>query len=138
VSLPLWLQSLIDELRSPALAAAAFGISLLMALASIIAIPWLLCRLPEDYLEPGAASVRHGMARRVLRNTLGSVLLVLGILMLVLPGQGLLTILVGLTLLDFPSKRRIVLRLLLRPRVFHLVNSIRDRFGRPPLRMPRD
>lgn len=138
MTLPAWLQSLIEELRSPALAGALAGASLLMALASIIAIPWLLCQLPEDYLEPDAASERHGVARRVLRNTLGSVLLVLGVLMLVLPGQGLLTILVGLTLLDFPSKRRMVLRLLMRPRVFHLVNSIRDRFGRPPLRMPGD
>jgi len=138
VTLPVWLQSLIDELRSPALAGALAGASLMMALASIFAIPWALCRLPEDYLEPGADSVRYGVARRVLRNTLGTILVVLGLLMLVLPGQGLLTILVGLTLLDFPRKRRMVARMLLRPRVFHLVNSIRDRFGRPPLRMPGD
>ena len=136
MSLPTWIQSLVETLRSPALAGGVFGISLLMALASIIAIPWFLCRLPEDYLEPAPASARHGTARRILRNGLGSLLLVLGALMLVLPGQGLLTILVGLTLLDFPRKHRMVLRLLVRPKVFHVVNSIRERFGRPPLRLP--
>src|SRR5688572_19372307 len=38
------------------------------------------------------------------KNLLGVVLIVLGIIMLVLPGQGLLTILIGLMLLSAPGK----------------------------------
>jgi hypothetical protein len=72
----------------------------------------------------------------VLRNLAGVVLLLFGVLMLVLPGQGLLTILFGLILLDAPGKRLLVNRLLMRPRVFSIVNSLRQRFGVPPLRRP--
>ena len=61
----------------------------------------------------------------------------IGVLMLVLPGQGVLTILIGLTLLDFPGKRRFVRRLLMRPRVFRVINRLRRRFGRPPLKPGR-
>jgi UPF0716 family protein affecting phage T7 exclusion len=74
--------------------------------------------------------------RRVLRNGVGGILLILGILMLVLPGQGLLTIIVALTMLDFPKKRQLTRRLLSRPTVLKLINSIRHRFQRPPLKAP--
>jgi UPF0716 family protein affecting phage T7 exclusion len=73
----------------------------------------------------------------VVRNVFGSLLLVVGVLMLVLPGQGLLTILIGLTLLDFPGKRRFVRRLLMRPQVLRVINAIRRRFGVAPLQVDR-
>jgi len=112
-------------------------LSLGMLVASLVAIPWLICRLPDDYLNPSKPGERHGPMRRVLRNGLGILLLMLGALMLVLPGQGLLTILVGLTLLDFPRKRRLLLRLLTRRRVLRVMNSIRVRFHKRPLRVWR-
>ena len=60
-------------------------------------------------------------------------MLLLGIAMLVLPGQGVLTILAALVLLDFPGKRRLERRLLLRPRLLGALNSLRARAGRPPI-----
>jgi hypothetical protein len=53
-----------------------------------------------------------------------------------MPGQGVLTILAGLLLMDVPGKRRIERRLLARPGVLSRVNWLRARFGRPPLRGP--
>ena len=49
------------------------------------------------------------------------------------PGQGLLTMLVGLVLLDIPGKRRLELKLVSRPRVVRAINRLRKRFSRPPL-----
>lgn len=130
------LTSALDTIASPEGAGVLAGASLLMVLVSLVAIPWFLCRLPEDYLLGENEGSRGGWWRRLLRNSVGSVLLVVGVLMLVLPGQGLLTIFVGLTLIDFPQKRRLIRRVLARPRLFKLINSIRERFERPPLRSP--
>ena len=60
-------------------------------------------------------------------------LLVAGILMLVLPGQGILTILAALALLDFPGKRKMEMRILHRPAILKSVNWLRKRAGREPL-----
>ena len=53
--------------------------------------------------------------------------------MLFLPGQGLLTILIGVSLMDFPGKRTIERKLISRPVVLQAINRIRQRFDRPPL-----
>jgi hypothetical protein len=73
------------------------------------------------------------MAWRVARNLLGVVLVLLGVLMLVLPGQGILTLLVGVLLVDFPGKHKLVQRLLSRPKVLGIVNKLRTHRGSPPL-----
>jgi hypothetical protein len=49
------------------------------------------------------------------------------------PGQGILTILIGVMLLDFPGKRRLERWLVRRPAVFKGINRIRARFDKPPL-----
>lgn len=55
-----------------------------------------------------------------------------GIAMLVLPGQGLLTILIGLLLLDFPGKRAVELRLVRRPAIRGFLDRMRQKRGVPP------
>jgi UPF0716 family protein affecting phage T7 exclusion len=135
VTLPSELRTALDPFLSPEVAAVIGGGSLVMLVVSLVAIPWLLCRLPEGYLVDEPLSERHGIAKRVLRNVLGGVLVFLGVLMLVLPGQGLLTIFVGLTLLDFPKKREWIKRVLSRPRLLKVINSMRERFGHSPLRV---
>ncbi|MCA1616817.1 MAG: hypothetical protein LC800_22575 [Acidobacteria bacterium] len=69
----------------------------------------------------------------IVKNLVGLVLLILGVVMMVAPGPGLLTILLGVTLLDFPGKRRLELKLVSRPAVRHAIDRIRARFHRPPL-----
>ena len=63
-------------------------------------------------------------------------ILLAGIAMLVLPGQGLLTILIGLTLLNFPGKYTAERRLAGRPRIARTLNRIRAAARRPPLAIP--
>ena len=73
---------------------------------------------------------------RAAKNVLGVVLLLAGILMMVLPGQGIITILVALSLLDFPGRRQLETRLVRQPKVRQAINWIRARAGRPPIQPP--
>ena len=132
--LPAWLKWLRDQAL---LVAVSLGLAIL-GLVSLLILPFLLARIPTDYFITPSASARRGGAPwfwRVIKNLLGGLMLLLGIAMLVLPGQGVLTILASLVLLDFPGKHRLERRLLLRPRVFGVLNSLRARAGRPPLEL---
>jgi Na+/H+ antiporter NhaD/arsenite permease-like protein len=107
--------------------------SVLAVLASIVLVPRFLAKLPPDYLRADRAVEPPPMLLRVLRNLLGIVLVLLGVAMLVLPGQGLLTLLVGLLLVDFPGKQPLVRRILSRPKVLSLVNKLRAHRRAAPL-----
>jgi|SRR6185295_216117 len=115
-------------------------LSVVFFIGSLIAIPILLVRLPVDYfderLSGGWLRTYHPAIRvsaHVLKNLLGVIFLLAGFAMLLLPGQGVLTILIGISLLDFPGKNRFQRRLLGRPVVLRTINSIRAKFGKPPL-----
>jgi hypothetical protein len=118
--------------------------SLVMFVASALAVPWYIVRVPPDHFaQPWRRgrwlSERPGWQRAVLvvlKNVLGVVLLVAGIAMLVLPGQGLLTILVSLVLLDLPGKHALERRIILWPPLFRTLNHLRRRAGRAPLVPP--
>ncbi len=105
-----------------------------------IVIPLILVRIPPHYFDerhPRAWMENHHPALRwfglAVKNALGLVLLLAGIVMLVLPGQGVLTILLGIALLDFPGKRQLERRLIALPTVLRTINKLREKFGRPPL-----
>jgi hypothetical protein len=53
--------------------------------------------------------------------------------MLLTPGQGILSIVVGLMLLDFPGKLILVRKILTKPRIFRTINRMRTTAKRPPL-----
>lgn len=69
---------------------------------------------------------------RVAKTLLGFCLLISGIIMLVLPGQGLLTIVVGLSLLPFPGKNKLEKYLLARQSVRSSLNWIRVKAKKEP------
>ncbi len=70
-----------------------------------------------------------------LKNLLGIALVVLGAFLSLpgVPGQGILTILIGVILLDFPGKRRLERKLIGRPKVLRAINRLRARYKKPPL-----
>ena len=74
----------------------------------------------------------------VLRNTVGGALVALGVALLFLPGQGLLTIVLGLALADFPGRRRLLARVLRSPGVLHGLNRLRRRQGHEPFLDPHE
>ncbi len=111
-----------------------------MLVISAVLIPYLIVRMPADFYAESDRRRRLLQHRPLLRmafliakNALGWLLLVAGILMLVLPGQGILTILAALALLDFPGKRALEMRILHRPLILNSVNWLRRRAGREPL-----
>lgn len=118
-------------------------VSLATFVVSGVALPWLLTRLPEDYfLEvdrevPPSWPRRRALywAWRLLKNLLGVVLLLAGFVMLFTPGQGMLTTLAGLWLMDLPGKRRCERHLIARPKVLASVNWIRHKAGKPPFQV---
>lgn len=115
--------------------------SLLMLLASLLITPIIVARLPPDYFirprRPRSPWRDQRVMLRtvliVLKNALGLALLAAGLAMLLLPGQGLLTIFLGVLLMDFPGKFRIQRWMIQRRAVHRPINWIRRRAGRPPL-----
>lgn len=118
--------------------------SVVMFVGGLLLAPWLVIRMPSDYFlrrtpRAGTWRARHPLVRallHVLKNALGIGLTLAGIAMLVLPGQGILTILVGVSLLEFPGKRRLELALVRRPAIHKALDWIRAKGKRPPLQLP--
>jgi hypothetical protein len=113
--------------------------------ASLLAVPWLVVRIPRDYFAPGSThrlpwADRHPVLRLAFaigKNVLGCFFVAGGLLMLVLPGQGMLTIVIGIALLDFPGKQRVLRLIVMQPPVLESINWLRRRAGRGPLIVDR-
>jgi hypothetical protein len=122
-----------------ALGAAVFCASLVLSIAAVI---FVIVRLPPNYFhskdpEPFWAD-RPPWQRflgRAVKNLLGFALVALGLLMSLpgIPGQGLLTMFIGVVLLDFPGKRALERRIASIPAILRGINRLRTRFHRPPL-----
>jgi UPF0716 family protein affecting phage T7 exclusion len=69
----------------------------------------------------------------ILKNLLGVAVVAAGILMLFVPGQGVLTILLGIMLLDVPGKWTLEQKILSRTEVRKTINRLRARFRKPAL-----
>lgn len=105
-----------------------------MFIGTIVGLPWFIRRLPADhFVRPPRA---HALGTKVLRNIGGVVLIGLGVAMLVLPGQGIVTIVLGLSILDLQVKHRVLRWLLGQPKIQEGVQRIRSRAGKPPLIIP--
>jgi hypothetical protein len=116
--------------------------SIVSFIATLVLVPFLVVRIPEDYFaekkrhrwEPWAHE--HPLIRwslLIAKNMLGYVFIILGIAMLVLPGQGILTILIGIMFINFPGKYRLERWAVTRPPVLRAINSLRRNAGRQPL-----
>ena len=122
----------------------ASGLSLLAVGASIAGVPWVITRLPSDYFSRPERVVWRASSDEpvialivtALKNLLGLLLITLGIIMLVTPGQGILTLLIGLLLMNFPGKYQLERWLVMRPGVLGALNWLRKRSGQPPFDPP--
>ncbi len=119
------------------------AVSVVTFVGSLLVVPWLIVRIPADYFSRTEPPVlpwanRHPVVHvvaHVAKNMVGVLLILAGIAMLVLPGQGVLTIVIGILLLDFPGKRALERRLVSQPTILCAINWMRERGGRPPLRI---
>lgn len=112
------------------------------ALISFVAVVAIVVSWPADRFKgevEAAPLVRRSPIVHALgvvaKNVAGALLVLLGLIMAIpgVPGQGLLTALIGVSLLSFPGKRRLERRLIRRPLMLRGVNRLRARFHRPAL-----
>ena len=115
--------------------------SVAVIVASIFIMPLVVARIRPDYFaherRPDRSWIDLAPAIRVAihigKNLLGATLMIAGVAMLVLPGPGLATLLIGFFLLDFPGKYRFERWLVARPAIHRPINWLRSRAGRMPL-----
>ncbi len=118
--------------------------SVISFLVSLAIVPILLARIPVDYFTQSATKRKpapkisrlHYSLVWILRNLTGLVLVLVGVAMLVLPGQGLLTIILGVFVADFPGKWTLERRLVANHKVFKGINWIRAKRGAERLVYP--
>jgi hypothetical protein len=119
-----------------------FLLALSVCAVTSVGVVFALVKLPATYfLDPTPPPVPAGRhlalrwAMLIGKNLLGVVVVLLGVLLSLpgIPGPGLLFILIGMTLLNFPGKRRLERRVVERPKVLRALNWLRGRIGKPPL-----
>ena len=124
--------------------AVLFGVSTVTFIAGLFLLPALIVRIPFDYFvrerPPRLPFERHHPVLRVVllltKNLLGAALAVAGLVMLVIPGPGMIAVLAGITLMDLPGKRALERWLIGLPLVLKAINRLRTNHGRPPLLPP--
>ena len=121
-----------------------FWLSLITFFGSLVVLVIVIIRMPADYFvrdspSPDSWRLRHPLLRLfalLAKNVLGVFLVVTGVIMIFTPGQGILAILVGISLMDIPGKKAWERRIVRRRTVHRVLNGIRRRAGRPPLQVP--
>jgi hypothetical protein len=120
------------------------GIFVVSFFANLGIVSFILVKLPADHLSKSRktkfwAGPRPWLhAAKVIGKNIGGVLLVaLGVVLSLpgVPGQGLLTVLLGIMLLDFPGRHRLEQKLLSKPSIVNSINKLRGRFGKKPLEL---
>ncbi|HEX6188107.1 MAG TPA: hypothetical protein VFZ40_08495 [Pyrinomonadaceae bacterium] len=107
-------------------------------------VSFVVVKLPATYFHPDhdreVLKDKHPTIRWagiIGKNLAGVILVVVGVVMSMpgIPGPGLVTILFGVMLVDFPGKRRLEQKIVSQPRVLKAINDMRQRFGRKPIEL---
>ncbi len=120
--------------------------SIVTFVVGLVLVPIFVTRIPTDYFDYRRRHRLLAKTRRPLlawlltsiKNLLGAILVLLGLIMLVTPGQGVITLLVGLMIMNYPGKYTLERWLIRRPHVLPAVNWLRKKYGHPPLASPND
>ena len=116
-------------------------ISLFVFIFSLVSIKWLVALIPTDYFVKKNISKSKKsysllwLMSIIVKNIIGYTLILGGILMLVLPGQGLFTILMGLILSNYPGKYTIEKRIISIPSILKTINWLRKKSNKPRLKI---
>ncbi len=114
------------------------GVSIFLFTATLLLLPLVVRFLRYDYfLNPGKKKRQRSVSKRVLyifwhilKNIFGVIFFITGIILLFVPGQGVLTILIGLVLLDFPGRDKLITKITGNPRIRRGLNWIRSKTGK--------
>ena len=108
---------------------------------SILLVPWIITQIPADYFlhkkrKEKTFFIRHPLIKvmvLILRNLFGIVLILAGIIMLFIPGQGVISIITGIILTDFPYKYRLEQWIISQPKILQTINTLRRKAGKEAL-----
>jgi len=121
-------------------------LSMATFVGTLIIIPILIVRIPADYFmrEKQIADPCYKKQYAVIcliglaiKNLLGLIFIIAGLAMLFLPGQGFITILIGIMMLNFPGKLAMERRIVQQPTVLRAINWMRTKANRPVLKVPK-
>ena len=120
------------------------SLSLLIFIFSIIGLGWFISQIPEDYFihEKRQADNwdKYSSEIRVViiiaKNVIGIVMLISGLLLLILPGQGILTMIIGILLIDYPGKFKLEQKIISIPSIFRGLNWFRAKSKKSYLQHP--
>ena len=115
--------------------------SVFIFILSIAGISWFVAQIPDDYfLSTKRQRTKWGQEKPILRllfllvkNIVGIFLIFAGLLMIILPGQGFLTIVTGLLLINYPGKFKLEQKIVAMPSIFKALNWIRKKANKNPL-----
>ena len=116
-------------------------LSFVIFIFSLLTIKWLVALIPSDYfIQKNNSKFRSNypifwLASIIIKNLIGYTLIIGGILMLVLPGQGLFTIFIGLMLSNYPGKFYIERKFIAIPSVLKTINWLRKKSNIPSIRI---
>lgn len=112
-----------------------------ISLPALIFVVLFVIQLPEGHFDAKSFRVSFSALstsdkiKLILKNIFGLLILGLGILLLFLPGQGMITILIGIMLLDIPCMRSLEAKIIRQPKIFENVNRLRVYFRKKPFRI---
>lgn len=118
-------------------------ISFITFLGTLISLPLIIVRLPSDYFIADKNLARRFCQDKpvlriimiVLKNVFGIIFLILGFFMLFIPGQGVITMLIGYSMLDFVNMRGPVYKIVRRPAVYNFINKVRERANKESIQL---
>ena len=116
-------------------------LSFVIFIFSLLTIKWLVALIPSDYfIQKNNSKFRSNypifwLVSIIIKNLIGYTLIIGGILMLVLPGQGLFTIFIGLMLSNYPGKFYIERKFIAIPSVLKTINWLRKKSKTPPIKI---
>jgi len=130
---------------SPTILTTLAIVSAIMFIGSLFLIPVIIIRLSNDYfqneehfsLASNEQKSTSSFLIQIVKNLLGVIFILVGIAMLILPGQGILTILIGLGITNFPGKYKLERKLVKNQSVFKSLNWIRKRADVDPFLYPK-
>jgi hypothetical protein len=142
--MPEWLQRWVPEgWTTTDLLWLSVGLFVVSLVGSVLFAIYILVRIPPDYFLPekdqkpripGNPLIRWPLL--FFKNLFGVFLVLLGIVLSLpgVPGQGVLTILIGVMFLDVPIFRRLERWIISRKVILNSVNKLRAKYGCDPLR----
>ncbi|MCR9245949.1 MAG: hypothetical protein NXI31_13025 [bacterium] len=136
----LW-QQLWGFFASPVVFWTLFAIGVGTIVLAVVFLPIVVVRLRADRFVATRAKLASERSAGdwlwlTVRNLAGGLFVIVGLILLLLPGQGLLMILVGLLMMDFPGKRKLELQIVRRPAIRKVLNGMREKRGVPPFELP--